>query len=434
MTKARVLTLILLVGLTSLLSCKKTPEKIGNDLQPTNSLITVAFSDAQDITASTYPIQSVSTKNATYALLGNINDPVFGITNCGFYSQISLTTESQTWGEGAVADSVTLFLTYNGYYGDTTEYMTLRMYEITEDMEEADSVVYYSNSTLEYDPTVLADLSFSPRPHTAPDTILDRGVLRIPVNPSLGDKFIANEDKMTSNTDFKEFFKGIYVECEQTNAEGSVCYFNLTHSYTYLRVYYHNDTDTLSYDFGITSSDVKFNHYDHDYTNSEINFYDTVNNAKLYVQGAAGTRAWIKFPNLVAWADSLNTHVVINEAKLILTGAVTDTAKYVPPTSFLVTGARMTDTTAVLIPDQLVTNSDYYGGAYNAADGEVWFRITEYVQKMVLNGSYNETDGVFISVYNGSFKNSLLPHRWAFYGPQGETPVRLEIVYSLLND
>lgn len=429
MTKTRVLTLILLLGLLSLASCRKTPEKIGNNLQPTTTLITVAFDDAQDIMAATYEIPKVATTNLNYALLGNMNDPVFGITNCDFYTQISLSTESQTWGDGAVTDSVVLCLTYNGYYGDTTEYLNVRIYEVTEEMIDADSVTYYSNTTLEYNPTVLADLSFRPRPHTAPDTVLDRGVLRIPLNPSLGDYYIENEDRMTSNTEFKEFFKGLYVDCEQTNAEGSVCYFNLTHSYTYLRVYYHNNTDTLYYDFDINSSDVRFNHYEHDYSGSEIDFYDTVNNQKLYVQGVGGTRARIKFPALIEWADSLNTNVVINEAKLILTGAVTDTAEYLPPVSLVVAGAKMADTTAVILPDQMVS-SDYYGGVYNAETGTVWFRISLYVQQLVSHGGYNDTDGLFIYVNNGS----LMPNRWAFYGPQGETPVKLEIVYSTLND
>lgn len=428
MTRTRVLTLILILGLIGIAACKKTPDKIGNDLQPTNSLITVAFSGNQDIVSATYDIPKVATTKLNYALLGNMNDPVFGITNCGFYTQISLSTESLTWGDNAVADSVTLCLTYNGYYGDTTEYMNVRMYEITEAMNEADTTTYYSNSTLETDPTILADIEFSPRPHTAPDTVLDRGVLRIPVNPSLGTKFIENEEYMTSNAKFKEFFKGLYLECEVSNAEGAVCYYNLTHSYSYLRVYYHNDSDTLSYDFRISSSDVRFNHYEHDFSDSEINFFDTVSNAKLYVQGASGARALLKFPKLIEWADSMKTNVVINEAKLTLTGAVTDTAIYAPPASFVVVGARMSDTTAVILPDQLIS-ADYYGGNYNAQTGTVWFRITDYIQKLVMNGDYYGTDGVFIYVYNGS----TYPYRWAFYGPEGEIPVKLEIVYSLVN-
>lgn len=427
MTKTRVLTLIFLIGLISFASCRKKPETIGSGLQPSSSLITVHFDSSQDVKGSTYKITELASTNLNFALLGNMNDPIFGVTNCDFYTQMSLTTESQTWGDNAVTDSISLFLTYNGYYGDTTEYLSVRVYELADTLY-SDST-YYSSMSVAYYPEILGDMYFTPRPLTAPDTILDRGVLRIPLNPSLGAKFIENENYFESSTLFKQLFNGLYIECEQTNAEGAVCYFNLTHSYTCMRVYYHNSTDTLYYDFGITSSDVYFNHYEHDYTNSEITFYDTVSNNKLYLQGASGSRAWIKFPNIKEWADSLNGHVVINEAKLILTGAVTDTNLYIPPASFLVAGANLTDTTGVVIPDQTISSA-YYGGTYNAEDAQVWWRITEYVQAIVSKGSYEDTDGLFVYVYNGN----QYPYRWAFYGPEGETPIRLEIVYSLLND
>ena len=338
--RLRALTLILIIGLTGFFSCRKNPQKIGNDLQPTNSLITVSLNNEQDITTSTFTVPYLSTKMLGYAFLGNMNDPYFGISNFDFFTQISLSTSSQTWGNNAVADSVVLNLVYNGYYGDTTEYMNVRVYEILEDMY-ADST-YRSNMVLECDETELANYTFRPRPHTAPDTILDRGVLRIPVNPALGTKLIENESHMTTNDNFKEFFKGLRVKCDITNAEAAICYFNLTHSYSYLRVYYHNDTDTLRYDFNINSSDVRFNHYYHDFdaATTPISFNDTVNNEKLFVQGAAGTRVWVNFPHIQEWANSLSGNVVINEAKLVLTGAVTDTVEYAPPTKLVVAGAK----------------------------------------------------------------------------------------------
>ena len=434
MTKTRVLTLIFLVTLIGLSSCRKKPERIGNDLQPNNSLVSVAFSDEQDIVASTFTVPYLSTKMLGYTFLGNNNDPIFGISNFDFYTQFSLSTESQTWGDNAVVDSMVLNLTYNGYYGDTLEYMTVRAYEILEDMY-ADST-YRSNMTLSCDELELANQTFSPRPHTAPDTILDRGVLRIPINPSLGEKFIENESELASNTQFQEFFKGLHVQCDITNAEAAICYFNMTHSYTYLRMYYHNDIDTLHYDFKVSSSDVRFNHYHHDFTAAPnpITFNDTTNNAKLYIQGAAGTRVWLKFPNLQQWVDTLDGHVAINEAKLILSGAVTDTARYTPPARLIVAGAKFdTDTIYALLPDQLV-GTEYYGGYYDATDGTVWFRITEYIQNVIQNGNYaTECDGLLIYADQGSYS----PRRWAFHGPQSDSldkRVRLEIVYSLLND
>ena len=428
MTKIRVFTLVLIVALT-LFSCKKTPKKIGTDMQPASSMITVAFTDESDILTNTKNVNSVASTNIYMVTLGNMNDPVFGISNFDFFSQLSLTTESQTWGNNAVADSVVLNLVYSGYYGDTLEYLTVNVYELEEDM--ISDTTYRSNYVFDYNPTMLADYSFSPRPLTSPDTVLDRGTLRIPIDPALGNKFIANEASMTSNASFKEFFKGIYVDCVKSNAAGAICYFNPTHSYSYMRVYYHNDTDTLSYDFGISSTNVWVNHYTHDYTGHENIFED---NSQLYVQGSAGTKVWIKFPNIKEWADAQNGNVVINEAKLVLTGSVTDTAMYTPPATLVLVGEKYgADTTYVYLPDQYV-GSNYYGGVYDKSSGTLWFRISEYIQKLVKYGTYQDLDGIFINVSS----SATVARRWAFYGNDDAIAdslrLRLEIVYSLVNE
>lgn len=429
MTKIRVFALVLIVALT-VFSCKKTPKKIGTDMQPASSMITVAFTDAADITTRTENINSVASTNLYMVSAGNMNDPVFGISNFDFFTQLSLTTESQTWGDNAVADSVVLNLVYNGYYGDTLEYLTFKVYEMEEEIKS--DTTYKSNYTFDYNPTLLADYSFSPRPLSPPDSVLDRGTLRIPINPELGNKFIANEASMTNNTHFKEFFKGLYVDCVQTNASGAICYFNPTHSYSYLRVYYHNDTDTLSYDFGVSSTDTWVNHYSHDYTGHENIFED---NTQLYLQGSAGTKVWIKFPNIKEWADSFEQHVVINEAKLVLTGSVTDTAMYTPPSSLILVGEKHTDadTSYVYLPDQY-EGATYFGGFYDSSTNTLWFRISEYIQKLVLKGTFQDLDGIYINVSS----SATVARRWAFYGNDDAVAdslqLRLEVVYSLVNE
>lgn len=437
MTKTRVLTLIFFITLISLSACRKKPEKIGNDLQPNNSLIFVAFNDSQDIVTSTFTVPYLSTKNLNYAYIGNMNDPVFGNSNFDFYTQFSLESSSLHWsddGGEAFADSIVMYLTYNGYYGDTIDKpLTIKVFEIDDEMY-ADST-YRSNMELNCFSEELANYTFVPRPLTPPDTILDRGVLRLPLDISIANKLIANGN-YNSNDIFKEKFKGLHVLCEKNNVPASVVSFDLKHSRSYLRIYYHNDTDTLTYDFIVTSSDVRFNHYTHDYSNSEITLNDTTNNAKLYVQGTAGTRVWVKFPNLQEWASSLNNNIAINDAVLYMNGAVTDTAMYAPPAGLMAAGAKFdTDTTYVLLPDYLTgLGTEYFGGSYDADNGQVWFRITEYIQNVIKNGSYaTKCDGLLIYVDQGS----STPHRWAFHGPQSDSldkKIRLEIVYSLIND
>ena len=434
--KLRALTLILCIGLLGLSSCKKTPKKIGNDLQPTNSLISVSFTDQQDIETSTFTVPYLSTKNLNYAFIGNMNDPVFGNSNFDFYSQYSLSTSSLNWGENAVADSVVLNLCYNGYYGDTTDKpLTMRVFEVLEEMY-SDST-YKSNNTLECDATELACYSFVPRPLTPMDSTIDRGVLRIPMDISIAEKLVQN-GSFATNDDFKEFFKGLHVTCDKDAIPASAVSFSLTHSYSYLRVYYHNSTDTLRYDFNVSSSDVRFNHYTHDFTTAnEPIVFNAANNEKLYVQGAAGTRVWVNFPNLQEWASLQEGHVAINDARLYLTGVDTDStelAMYAPPSKLVVAGAKFdADTSYVLLPDQLIS-AEYYGGEYNKTDGMVWFRITEYIQNIIQNGLYaTSCNGLLIYADQGS----LSPHRWSFYGPQSDSTdkkIRLEIVYSLINE
>lgn len=431
--KFRALTLVLLISLIGF-SCKKTTKTIGNNLQPTNNIFvdTIWFNGSDDVKSSTFTVPSLSTKQVGYSFIGNMNDPIFGNSNFDFYTQFSLSTSSLIWGDDAVADSMVLHLCYNGYYGDTTDkQLTVKIYEISELMY-ADST-YKSDMTLECETEELADMTFVPRPLTPIDTVLDRGVLSIPIDISLGEKLIANGVYET-NDDFKEAFKGLHLVCDKNDEVASVISFNLTHSYTYLRLYYHNSEDTLDYDFTISSSDVRFNHYTHDYSNSEITFNDTTNNAKLYVQGAAGTRTWLKFPRIQEWADSLGGSIIINEAKLVLKGAVTDTSMYAPPTKLVAAAAKFdADTTYVILPDQLVS-SEYFGGTYNKDDGTVWFRVSEYIQNLIKNGTYaTDCNGLLIYVDQGS----LVPHRWAFHGPEctnADDKVCLQIIYSQILD
>ena len=431
--KFRALTLVLLISLIGF-SCKKTTKTIGNNLQPTNNIFvdTIWFNGSDDVKSSTFTVPSLSTKQVGYSFIGNMNDPIFGNSNFDFYTQFSLSTSSLIWGDDAVADSMVLHLCYNGYYGDTTDkQLTVKIYEISELMY-ADST-YKSDMTLECETEELANMTFVPRPLTPIDTVLDRGVLSIPINISLGEKLIANGVYET-NDDFKEAFKGLHLVCDKNDEVASVISFNLTHSYTYLRLYYHNSEDTLDYDFTISSSDVRFNHYTHDYSNSEITFNDTTNNAKLYVQGAAGTRTWLKFPRIHEWADSLGGSIIINEAKLVLKGAVTDTSMYAPPTKLVAAAAKFdADTTYVILPDQLVS-SEYFGGTYNKDDGTVWFRVSEYIQNLIKNGAYaTDCNGLLIYVDQGS----LVPHRWAFHGPEctnADDKVCLQIIYSQILD
>lgn len=432
-------TLLLLLAFTS---CKKMPQHIGDSLQPDSNYIRVAFTGEQNIVSEVERIDSLSTKGASFSMVGNLNDPHFGNSNLSFYSQIGLTSNSLQWGNGATTDSIVLQLLYSGYYGDTLSPITIRVHEVTENMT-GDSVNYYSNLSFQTG-SEWANYTFSPKPKTRirleGDTV---GItaLRIPIDNALGEKFINDQaNGFTSNDSFMNYFKGLRISCDNSSETGSICYFNLLNTKSFLRVYYHNDYDTTFYDFNVSDKYIRFNHFEHDYSTAQapITFNDTTNNPYLYVQSTAGVRSRIVFPNIAQWAKDMNTNVLINEAKLILTGANglingvnNDTAMFSQPVQLVAVKANENGSYS-LLPDQLVGTS-YFGGFYEPENDQIWFRISEYVQDLVLAGPDAENYGLFIYTYSGSFNAK----RWIFHGPDSPDTtnrVRLEIIYSQIDD
>ena len=421
-------------------SCKKLPD-IGSSLQPNSSYIRVAFSGKHDIIAETEHVDSLSTKAASLSLVGDLNDPIFGNSNMSFYTQMGLTSNSVKWGEGATTDSIILQMIYSGYYGDTLTSLTLKVHEVAESMS-GDSMTYYSNTSFAIGEE-LANYTFSPRPRTKgniDDDSLTTAVIRIPINNSLGDKFINDENNFSSNSNFMKYFNGLYVSCEPASGTGAICYFNLLNTKSYLRIYYHNDYDTTFTDFNVSDKYIRFNHFEHNYTSAQapIAFDDTSSNQYLYVQSAAGVRSRLIFPTLNQWAKDMNTNVLVNEAKLILTGANdningvnNDTALFTQPAQLVVVKAKE-DGSYSILPDQLVGTS-YYNGTYNPKTDQVWFRISEYVQDLILSDSDAENYGLFIYTYAGA-NNAK---RWIFHGPDSPDTtnrVKLEIIYSQIGD
>lgn len=420
-------------------SCKKQPQQIGESLQPNSSNIQVAFSGNQDIVAEVQRVDSISTKSASLSLVGDLNDPHFGNSNISFYTQIGLTSNSLQWEDGATTDSIVMQVLYSGYYGDTLTPLTLKIHEVTQDMA-GDSAIYYSNTSYEVGEE-WANYTFTPRPKTktfinGADTI-GYNILQIPVNVALGDKLMQSD--FASNTDFMNYFKGLRFSCEPAAGTGSICYFNLLNTKSYLRIYYHNDYDTTFCDFNISDKYIRFNHFEHDYSVAQapIIFNDTATEY-LYAQSTAGVRTRLVFPNLAQWAKELNTNVLVNEAKLILTGAndmingvVNDTAIFKQPAQLVVVKANE-DGSYGILPDQLV-GTNYFGGYYDSKTDQVWFRISEYVQDLILAGPDAENYGLYIYTYAGAYNAT----RWIFHGPNSpidEYKIKLELIYSRIDD
>ena len=443
-TVSACIALVIGVLMLAFSACRKTPDTIGNDLIDDNNYINVFHTDTVQVVCHSY-LDSIGSKNVRYALLGGMNDPVFGITQAGFYTQFRFSSAGQNFGSAPILDSVVLQLSLSGIYGDTTTLQTVHVYQITDSISSSDP--YYSYSTLNCSPIDLAN-GYTFRPRLANTNLvvgtdtLTQPVIRIPLSADFGNFLLQIDSTAYNNPDtFKGCFPGLYVICDAVGQNGAVSSINITNNaLTLLQLYYHDAAtpqNALRYYYYVTSDDNFFNHFDHDYTQGSpelqqqlLQGQTQLGQEQTYLQSMGGIRTRISFPTLTHWADSLDqSHILINEAKLILPAPPDiDSVIFTAPTKLVLIGFNA-DSTTYILPDNY-EGDNYFGGSYNAASRTVTFRISEYVGQLILNKK--ENCGLSLGIEGASYN----AYRWVINGPEANqgNRMRLDVTYSIVNE
>jgi len=423
----------LLTSLLILQSCEEEFSTIGLEVTPPQDQLFVESDTTISVFAYSVLEDSLKTSYTSLNLLGSQQDPVFGRTDASIYTQILLSSVDVDFGENPQPDSLILFLKYNGYYGDTNTPLTVRVYEIAEDMY-ADSV-YYSTQHQELLPAEIGHLSFYPKPT---DSVVIDGVkvsatLRIPlaVNGNAFARKLLNapEAALADNDEFVKYMKGLYIKADPVNYHGSILYFNLLANLSGMIMYYQNtEKDSLSYTYLVTEACQRYNHFDHEkylFANpnlrKQVIYGDTMlGNQINYLQGMSGIKMRIWFPNLKEWGK---THKVgINEAQLILTN-IDESDDWTPPVKLALLKTASDQTLSTL--DDENDGSAYFGGTYNSGTREYRFRLNHYVQDMI--NQKDMGDGLTMIV-SGS---AIRANRLILSGPMAaKNPMKLRIVYS----
>lgn len=424
-------------------ACRKSPNTIGNGLLSDSDYIGIYNTDALELVCHSY-LDSIGTKNVSNALLGSMNDPVFGLTHAGFCTQLRFSSAGQRFGNNPVVDSVVLQLYLTGYYGDTTVWETVHAYILADTLNT--DTTYYNNTEVALESTDYADgFQFQPHPNTkmhiiGTDTVR-QPIVRIPLNNSLGE-ILVNLDSTAYKEPalFKRYFHGLCLKCDDPVGAGNISYFTLTNNtFTVMQLYYHDAATpdkALRYDYYITSADTYFNQFTHDYTQGAPDFISQVldgdtalGQQRLYLQTMGGVKTRITFPTLSQWTDTLSEgcHIVVNEAKLIVTAADVDTLYFTEPNTLSLVKFNANGSTSIL-PD-LQEGTSYFGGGYSSTKHCAYFRISEYIQEL-LSGS-QEPYGLSLGISGGAYNASRL----VINGPEAETDkLRVEITYSLVSE
>ena len=118
----------------------------------------------------------------------------------------------------------------------------------------------------------------------------------------------------------------------------------------------------------------------------------------------------------------------VAKAELVITNVDPNEKYLIHPTNLTLQGIGKSDSAIRFLPDDdYYTSAAYYGGSYNSTTHEYRFRITQYVQKLILQqGDWSNSINLIV---RGS---AVRPGRLIFDGtdPASPTRLRLEISYS----
>ena len=436
-------SLLFLIILINLGSCKKEPYSIGLSLLPPTDTLSVKTTDTVSIVAYSVLQDSIRTDETKTNILGSFVDPVFGKTTASFCTQLRLSSEGVDFGVNPVLDSVVLMLRYSSIYGNADALQNVRVYELNEDIVV--DTAYYSNHKIQYYNTLLADYTFKPN---LKDSVSIYGTKVLPhlrINLSKQTNYFGNKilyapnDILLKNTKFVDFIKGLYIQSSPVNVDGSLISFSMSSELTKMVVYFHsqdttgNIRDSLHYDLVINTLCPRFNTFDHnqysdavpEFKNQVLNHDTTLGKNSLYIQGLAGVKIKLHFP----YINNFNSKLALNTAELVLKNFQTDTT-LAPPAQLTLIQEDSAGKMHTIIDE--AEGSSYFGGNYVSGDRSYHFRITRHLQQVIQGKIKN--NNLFILVSNPT-SNVLLPQRMIGIGTKPDMPdlntarFQLQLVY-----
>ena len=400
-------------------SCKDDNSAIGTALMPSSDIMEFRC-DTMGIETYTIRDTHAETQNRTINPIGTITDPIFGQTtaSCAFQVQLSnsnaqLNKEIDTTNLNGV--KLTLQLKYAKKYGSAESSMKININRLLTDIYY-DSI-YYEDQTFtssQYELLSSTDLVFD-----ADSTI------KIEMPESLIKNILSGNSEQTtwSNNDFVNFFKGMFINTELTSGDGCMYALDLINPKSKMVITYN---DTCSFDFVINEYCARINMYTHDYTNADSELKAAIDNPETpsdycYIQGLAGLKTKIKFPELTSLFDS--TNIIINRAQLKITLKEGTTLSTLPsPVAMSMT--KILDNGQFDFLEDYKSNSKYFGGSFDETDNSYTFNIPLHLQNL-LNG---ESDNGIYMVAND---NRIVPYRAQLYGGSHATnKIKIIVYYS----
>ncbi|MEO6633086.1 MAG: DUF4270 family protein, partial [Mucilaginibacter sp.] len=304
-------------------------------------------------------------------------------------------------------DSTRLVLHYvDGFYGDSVaSSYKLNLYQLQEAYNV--NTGYYASKVWKVNPALLGSITFKARPHDSikitniingkPDSLIKvPAQIRVPIDNNfiITNFFNASSATLASNSVFQNAIKGLYLtldKAQTTGAGGTFMLSNADSVNVYCKITNNGVIDTTTIKLPISQVAASITHTYSTTINAELGNTTTSGNV-FYLQGLAGLRTKISFPNLLAnLRSSLATtgeDIVLNRAELVITPAPGSYTQYRPLPKITIYKLDIAHQ-RVLLQDATLSDSrslgvGSFGGFYSSKTNQYHFIITAYLQDLLL--------------------------------------------------
>ena len=322
----------------SFVACEDDFETIGTEVIGEPGFNSDLYDEAE-ISARTIDLAPVQTNNLPVYLLGVYNSPVSGEQTASILSQLALSSVNPDFGTQPVLDSVVLNLPYfstalenteNGQaqyeldsiYGSGPIKLSivesnffLSNYDPDTDFEQAQK--YYSNLGPQVENNLTSnvlyqndDFKFSAdevieidgNPLAEEDTVRYKPRMRLKLNTDFFQQKILDKQgsaELASQSNFRNFLRGIYIKAEQAGDSGSMTLLNLTADGADITLYYRSqveDKDDADEDGNTTETIDENRLFKLGFGSTRVNTFDQevpqfANEDNLYLKGGEGSMA-----------------------------------------------------------------------------------------------------------------------------------------------
>lgn len=364
MRLTRVFFLVLIAGLVTT-GCRKPDGGLGLGLQPEGELLDLR-TDTLPFSLEMVRVDSLRTDERSRLLLGTTIDPISGLVSAYFSTELRLSQTAVDFGDSPVCDSVEFVLRFNGpAYGlNADQYLVVEQLADTLNIDSA----YYAQDVPPTLPGNLVDPVSQPvQMHPSQSVYVGNDTLspqvRMLLQPSFGQSLLdADSAVYASNADWRTWFKGLQVRSE--SGGGGIVSLEPNAGVSYLRLHYHNTTDTTSYDFILNANAARVGHFRHSWASEFQALNDslpTENAERVALVGAGGSYLRLDLSGL----DSLDAPegAVINRAEVVL--PLIDSPSKLPRPAILTAFLKNEDGGLELAPEA-GSPGVTYGGVYDA--------------------------------------------------------------------